>query len=282
MAEIEKKMQAEANALLLKERFEFVLSFNGNIVCQRYFRIFGFKDIAFYSTDIVDTVRRIADIINNDLKAKTQTYLELTAPQVFEDESEMNEWVEKHGSEMRTPTFIALRKSEDTFIWNGEKIKPYQKPIGRSDYVSCGEEAPSYFTFTLYDNGWNLDAHKEVISYTWDASVFPKFVRFNIDLSNSKNPFKDEVTKVAFMPYEAALSDAMNDGHRDLIPQIVHEFYESCTSEKDSRGSFNTVIDCGKRSYSLNIRKKNFQYEDEYRRYFEEKTDDYFKKSRKN
>ena len=84
------------------------------------------------------------------------------------------------------------------------------------------------------------------------------------------------------MPYEAALIDAMNNGHRDLIPQIVHEFYESCTSEKDGSGSFNTVIDCGKRSYSLNIRKKNFQYEDEYRRYFEEKTDDYFKKSRKN
>mgnify|MGYP004575360145 FL=1 len=143
MAEIEKKTQAEANALLMKERFEFVLSINGNIVCQRYFRIFGFKDVAFYSTEIVDTIRNIARIINNDLEAKTQTYLELTAPQVFEDESEMNEWVEKHGSEMRTPTFIALRKSEDTFLWNGEKINPYQKPFNKQEYVCSNEETPS-------------------------------------------------------------------------------------------------------------------------------------------
>lgn len=282
MAEIEKKTQAEANALLMKERFEFVLSINGNIVCQRYFRIFGFKDVAFYSTEIVDTIRNIAKIINNDLEAKTQTYLELTAPQIFEDESEMNEWIGKHGSELRTPTFIALRKSENTFLWNGEKIKPYQKPFNKQEYICPNEETPSYFTFTLYDNGRDLNVHREVVSYTWDASVYPKFVRYNIDISNSKNPFKDELTKVAFMPYEAALIDAMNAGHRDLVSQIVHEFYESCTADKDDNGNFNTVMDLGKKTYNLNIRKKNFQYEDEYRRYFMEKTNAYYGKSRKN
>ena len=84
------------------------------------------------------------------------------------------------------------------------------------------------------------------------------------------------------MPYEAALIDAMNAGHRDLVPQIVHEFYESCTADKDDNGNFNTVMDFGKKTYNLNIRKKNFQYEDEYRRYFMEKSNAYYGKSRKN
>ncbi len=276
MAETEKKVLAEANAQLKKERFEFILSLNGNIVCQRYFRIFGFKESSLFSTELVNTIKNIANIINNDLEAKTQVYLEMTAPQVFEDEEEMYGWLEKHGSELKTPTSIVLRQSEVNYLWNGEKVKTYQKPFNKHDYIGNTDDVPTYFTFTLYDNGKDLEKHKEVISYSWDANVYPKFVRFNIDLSNSKNPFKDELSKVVYAPFEAALIDAMNVGHRDLVPQIVHEFYDSCTGERDSNGNFTTTVDCGRKTYSLNVRKKNFQYEDSYRSYFQKKTDAYF------
>lgn len=280
MAEIEKKTLAEANAALKKERFEFVFSINGNIVCQRYFRIFGFREASFNSMELVDTIKNIAGIINDDLEAKTQTYLDLTAPQIFEDESEMNEWLENHGHELRTPTFIALRKSDATFIWNGEKVKSYDKPFNKQEYIGGAEEIPSYFTFTLYDNGWDLDKHKEVITYRWDASVYPRFVRFNVDLSNSKNPFMDEEKNV-FMPFEGALIDAMNKGHRDLVPQIVHEFYECCARDKEEDTNYTNVVDYGNpkgyaRKYSLNLYKRNLQYENSYQDYFQKKTKEYF------
>lgn len=266
----EKKTLAEANSLLKKERFEFVLSFNGNIVCQRYFRIFGIEFRSFNSMELVDTIKGIADIINSDLEAKTQTYLELVAPQFFDDETEMNTWLEKHGSELRTPTFIALRNSEQNYLWNGEKVKPYSKSVNKHEFME-NDEQPSYLTFTFYDNGPDMNSRKEVISYTWDISTYPKFVRFNIDLSNTKNPFKDDYGNV-ISSYEAILIDAMKAGHKDLVPQIVHEFYDCCTSkEGEETVEYTTEVEYGDRTYNLHLYRENMQYEKSYEQYFDKK-----------
>ena len=56
------------NSLLKKEQFEFILTINGNIICQRYFRINGFKREAYRSVELVEAIDKCVDLINADLK----------------------------------------------------------------------------------------------------------------------------------------------------------------------------------------------------------------------
>ena len=57
-----------------KERFEFVFTTEGNIICQRYFRINNFNPAALRSYELTNAIRRCAAIIDRDLKDKTQIY----------------------------------------------------------------------------------------------------------------------------------------------------------------------------------------------------------------
>ena len=73
----------------VKERFEFVLSINGNIICQRYFGINNFQERSLGSVNLSEAVRACMALIDRDLKEKTDIYNYYTAPQVFKDKEEM-------------------------------------------------------------------------------------------------------------------------------------------------------------------------------------------------
>ena len=114
------------NSLLKKEQFEFILTINGNIICQRYFRINGFKREAYSSIELVEAIDNCVDLINADLKAKTEIYLSNTAPKVFKDKDEMNAWAEKHrGERFERPVYVVLSNADGTYVWDGEEMTPY-------------------------------------------------------------------------------------------------------------------------------------------------------------
>jgi hypothetical protein len=54
-----------------KEKFEFVLSINDNIICQRFFTVKNHNPKTVKSLDLYYTVRDIKDIINQKLILKT-------------------------------------------------------------------------------------------------------------------------------------------------------------------------------------------------------------------
>ena len=60
-----------------KERFEFKLTVGNNIIIQRYFKINNFNPRSLKSFELADAIRNCAKIIDNELKSKTQTYLEI-------------------------------------------------------------------------------------------------------------------------------------------------------------------------------------------------------------
>ena len=76
------------------ERFEFRLTVNDIIFCQRYFKINNFNPDCLRSYELVHTIRHVADMIDRDLKMKTLTYIELYAPRVFNTEDEMFKYFE--------------------------------------------------------------------------------------------------------------------------------------------------------------------------------------------
>lgn len=205
-----------------EERFAFVLSVNGNIVCHRNFAINNFQEKSLGSVHLTDAVKACVDLIDKDLREKTDIYNYLTAPQVFKDRAEMDKWVKEQPFHLDNPAFVVLRDCEDVFVWDGTTMNPYNKPFNRSDYVGGGNEAPCILKFAFLDNG------EEIRSFQWDGSKYPKFVRMNIDLLNSKNKYEAEGV---YAPYEAYIINQFNKDRRDLTFAIKWRLSYACSGE---------------------------------------------------
>ena len=71
--EVQKK-EVALNNESYKERFQFILSLNENIICQRYFRINGFNNDSLESYELRETIDEIVGIIRQDLESKSRVY----------------------------------------------------------------------------------------------------------------------------------------------------------------------------------------------------------------
>lgn len=253
------------NSQAKKERFEFVLTVNGNIICQRYFRINNFKERSLGSVQLTEAIEDCVNYINSDLKEKSNIFLWYTAPQVFSNKEEMNAWVENPTFDIEVPEFVVLNDSDEIFTWNGSKMVPYNKPFNKSEYVKCDEAkvTPCVLKFAFLDNG------REIRSIAWDGNVFPKFVRSNIDISNSKNKYKvDDV----YAPMEEFIVDRYIASMEDIIPTIVKRICNACSNNE----SYDRYLDYGGKKYDINIQGQIREYYKEIEKAYKKKTDAYF------
>lgn len=205
-----------------KERFEFILAINGNVICQRYFRINGFNECSVQSTAFLETFRNCVKLIQDDLQAKSRMYLWNTAPQVFDTEADMKQRI--NGLNLSPHSFIVCRDTENVYTWDGEQTTPYNEYFNKADYIKTTKENTENSTYTLKFSF--LDNGREVVSEIWDGEQYPRFVRTNIDLSNSKNKYKSDDF---FIPFESILIDIFNKSQIDIIPVIVREICSVCS-----------------------------------------------------
>jgi hypothetical protein len=56
-------------------KFEFLLSLEGNIICQRFFNVKDHKSNSLNSINIYEYIKKISEDISDDLKIKTSDYL---------------------------------------------------------------------------------------------------------------------------------------------------------------------------------------------------------------
>ena len=217
----EKKETVNTRPEVKKERFEFVLTINGNIVCQRYFKINGFKQSSVYSSEFTQTFRHCTQIIKDELSSKSRIYMWYTSPQVFKNKEELDKWVSNQTFTLNVPTMVALSDSDDMYVWNGSSMELYSNYYNRAEFMQDNSDE-SNITFSFYDNG------KLVMAETWDGSVYPVFVRNNIDLTNNKNRYKNPNS---WSQYEAVLIDLMIAGRTDIIPQLMGNLCEACSYE---------------------------------------------------
>lgn len=77
------------------KKFEFVLYINRNIVCQRYFTVKNFNKQSLRSMDLIECVKKVTEMIKQDLKNKTyqflwsqyNPYLEQKSEDIIKDDS---------------------------------------------------------------------------------------------------------------------------------------------------------------------------------------------------
>ena len=204
-----------------KERFEFVLTINDFIVCQRYFKIPAkVRTSALHSEEMLDTLNYCVSLIQADLRNKSNLYYHYTAPQIFNTMEEFENWIPNN--KLDVPTYVLFRDNLSVHTWDGEALKPYDRYFNVNDYVTPKdvEEVQNTLKFEVLDSG------KPIYSRIWDANVYPRFIRNNIDLSNSKNKYSFEEK-----PFEHLLVKLLNKDRHDLVSKIINEICDLFVGE---------------------------------------------------
>lgn len=220
-----------------KERFEFVLSINEFIVCQRYFKIPAkVRTSDLHSMEMKEVLDYCVGLIQRDLRSKSNMYYHYTAPRVFNNVEEFNYWIPNN--KIDVPSYVVLRDTESTYVWDGEKLKNYDRYFNVGDYITLknSDEMSNTLKFEMMDNG------KPIYTRIWDGNNYPRFIRNNIDLSNSKNKYTfDE------KPFEHLLVKLLNKEREDLVSKIINEICSLFTSEEKIK--FTTKLKYGKTTY---------------------------------
>lgn len=206
-----------------KERHQFVLSANGNIICQRYFKVNGFDPNALHSAELLDTVRDVVDLIKADLVSKSRIYTGI----VMQKLTKLTGFYQGGGLSFSDAVLAYSDKLEgDVELSNGEVLS---KTYIETETFDDEDNEPFTFKFTyLFDD-------KVVCEEIWDGSVYPKYIRNSVDLSNSNSSYK--YTDPMRMSFSQQMTKHLNDGRIDLIYTIIRMFCDILSKTVDEDGN---------------------------------------------
>lgn len=259
-----------------RERFEFELTVDGNMICQRYFKINAFKEDSFRSVDFIDTIEECVSMIKSDLVSKSKDYMEHMAPLIFKNEEQMRGYLfnadgsvnEKHTkyipgvcSGIPYGRHIILREENHEYVWAGNKLvdEGERKPDDINEFVDKDtQRRPNVFKFTMFDNGkdWlESPRRREVVSTIWDGDQYPSFVRNAVDISNGRGRYDEfDITKAS---HEQCLYYWCNAGRQDLVPVIIRMIAETCSYE--DKNDYTTTLEYGDVVYENKTYSQNAQ-----------------------
>jgi hypothetical protein len=92
-------------------KFEFILTLEGNIICQRYFNVKDHVPQARRSMDLHYYLKNICDEISEDLKIKSSNYLCENQNFILNSES-----VEDSNEEKKEHFLLEIKLNDDVFI----------------------------------------------------------------------------------------------------------------------------------------------------------------------
>ena len=161
MEENEKTVQKKVDNSNYRERFQFQLKVNDNIICQRYFKINRYNSDSVCSQELYDTLDDCVDLIKTDLEAKSRIYTWNTCG----GKSKLTGYAkDENGQPINKVEYIDVPAKE----WDEDEfVKPWDVTFN--------------FLFLVDDN--------VVYNRIWDGSQYPKYVRNSVDITNSKSPY---------------------------------------------------------------------------------------------
>lgn len=219
----------EKQARDYKERFEFKLTVGNNIIIQRYFKINNFNPRSLKSFELAEVVRNCARVIDNELKSKTQTYIEIAAPMVFNTVEEMNNYFsdENNASSMRIGLGISVKESAHDYFWgnNGKPIESQFKFDENEFSTPLTDEDRVDYKFSFCTDG------REVCSTMW-TGVYPRYIRNSIDLSNKRG--RQDPEDAMRLSFEQYLDYKLVDGRTELVWGIIKDICYICSIQDNN------------------------------------------------
>lgn len=242
MSEIfEKEVKKVVDNTQWKERHQFILSANGNIICQRYFKVNGFNPNSLQSVELYETVRDVVDLIKEDLKSKSRVYTGIT----LNNRSKLTGFCD--GEELCFSD--AILAYSDGIEGKVELSNGTILDKSYVDYEVTEEEednTPFEFKFSyLFDD-------KVVYEEVWDGTIYPKYVRNSVDLSNSNASYK--YSDPMRMTFSQQMTKHLTEGRVDLIYTIIKMFCNALSNDVDENGNsveheFTSDMEYGEKKY---------------------------------
>lgn len=230
-----------SNNFRMKERFEFILTINDNIICQRYFKINNLNEESLCSLNIKDAIDICVDMIHNDLVSKSRVYLAMTSPYIFNNEAEYT----KSKTNFKNGDIIYLKSDSSDYTWFDEKLFKCPNKPESPEYMDEIVPWESTFKFSFLDNG------REIVSKIWDGSVYPKTIKNGVDLSNKKGKF-DKNYLLQLNTENTLLYHMVND-KQDLVFQMIRVICDTCIL--NNKKNIITYVSYGNKEYNLNLKK---------------------------
>lgn len=247
--EVQKK-EVALNNESYKERFQFILSLNENIICQRYFRINGFNNDSLESYELRETIDEIVGIIRQDLESKSRVYQWFTRNTPLKLTG-FGKTCEEIIEKTSTTTYLEYPENAIDYYVDTERPKPYEYTFK--------------FAF-LMDN-------KPVYEEIWDGGDYPKYVRNSVDLTNSNHLYKDKDPML--LHFNVAVVRAMTIDKTDLIYTIIRKICDVTSSTYTEKyGVYTKKEKYGDKKYRFSL--YNEEAVNDWRKATESKTKEYF------
>lgn len=216
-----RKDVSAANNETFKERFQFILYSNDNIVCQRYFRIIGYNNEAIGSVELFDALEQCVNAIKEDLWKKSFVYQSIVNNNPTKATGFVNDVVEIKNPEIWNPDVLLLgRKVDETVVLSDGRVieKEFIEHFYDVDalYGENEELKPWDITFKFE---LRVD-ERPVYERIWDGTVYPKHIRNSVDLANTGSDM--DPSKVYLNSIDGVLQ-YVKIGRPNLIYQIIKQ-----------------------------------------------------------
>lgn len=176
----ENKKDVALNNDAYKERFQFIVYSNDNIICQRYFRINGFNSDSIGSVELCQTLEECVQMIKEDLEYKSFVYQTI-----------VNDEPVKLTGFLEDPATISDLCHLTSSMIDGEIVLSDGREIEKT-YLQYDSRADDVYGDSEQLNPWDVTFKFEfrvddrtVYERIWDGTVYPKHIRNSVDLSNS-------------------------------------------------------------------------------------------------
>ena len=208
-----------------KNKFQFLIWANDNVICQRYFKINGFNEDAVYTAEFADCMEGIVRSIQEDLESKSRIfmwYTDTTLP-VKTNGFMTEEEVEKYGSDffavMVDDSITGDVKAPDGKIFHKAYINYPASDNVENDRSTDGEMVFK-FSFLIDD----VPVYEKI----WDGNVYPKFVRNGVDLTNVYASFDNR--DMSSLNFGSAIVRHMQMGKINLINDFIRRICETLSN----------------------------------------------------
>lgn len=251
-----------------KERFQFCLWVNEDIICQRYFKINGYNSDSLVSEELFDVLEGCVDMIKGDLKYKSFLYQSIVGNRPIK----LNGFVsDEH-----------INNLEDMFLVCDSKISG---EVTLSDGTVINKE---YFTYSddvedLYNDTELLEPYdvtfkfvflvddKPVYERIWDGSQYPKHVRNSVDLVNSNTYYN--LDNVSFNSSES-ISKYLKYGRKDLLYHMIKKICDVMSGGFDNPNAYTKTMEYDDTTYNYST--YNSEFVKGYSKWMQNKTRKHF------
>jgi hypothetical protein len=206
MTELEVKKEKKVDNSSYRERFQFQLQVNDNIIVQRYFKIPKFNPNSLASEEFYDVLDEVVKSIQNDLVSKSRIYLNY----MYEDKTKLvgfaskkkalKDAIDNNCSEGEIRHILLRDEVDDEYVYH--TIKEWDE----TEFVNYGE-VTFKFVFMVDD--------RTIYERIWDGSQYPKYVRNSVDITNAKSYYP--------------MIQLMNSGKNDLVVETINKICNICS-----------------------------------------------------